>query len=208
MKCEEVQDLIIEYTDQKLPELTKRRVDQHLDTCESCSADYEVWMESSTWLPVEKDLTAQVASSKSIVDSVMARILSEEKWAIPIGRKVFTLTARMRQFGASAAVILLMLSAFAVFSNSTQETYVAGVDVGTTTSKTQVVSSEISTSEGIVEVVSDLPTTEVTEIASPPVIIDNNQSVPTGPNYTLIIGFFGILITVIGSSWLMRVEKR
>lgn len=204
MKCEEVQDLLIEYTDNLLPEVTRRRVAQHLAGCKSCRADYEVWTESSKWIQADKDQSVQSASTKSIVDAVMARILSEEKWAIPIGKKVFTLTARMRRIGASAAVILLMLCGFTLFANSHQQTDMAGLDIPTS-SKAEVVSSSIESPDGVVEVVSEPSPASNSPVASiAPVAVDDSHLTVSSPNYSLILSFFGILITVIGMSWMMR----
>lgn len=207
MKCEEAQDLMIEYSDQLLPEITKRRVDQHLATCESCNKEFEIWAESSKLIRSDKEQSSQIVSSISIVDAVMARILSEEKWAIPIGRKVFTLTARMRRIGTSAAVILLMLCGFTIFANSNQDASLAGADFPAQ-AKMEVVSSAISSSDGIAEVTSD-PEPIDSAIASTqstptPVMIENPGPSANGPNYSIILSFFGILITVIAMSWMMR----
>ncbi|MCK9912416.1 hypothetical protein MXD81_24895, partial [Microbacteriaceae bacterium K1510] len=81
----------------------------HIEGCEGCRSEYHVWKESGGWIQADKEQYSTVTTARSIVDAVMARILSEEKWAIPIGRKVFTLTARMRRIGASVAMILLIL---------------------------------------------------------------------------------------------------
>lgn len=208
MKCEEAQELIVEYSDQLLPEVTKRRVDQHLATCSSCREEFKVWSESSKWIQVDKEQSSQIAPTKSIVDAVMARILSEEKWAIPIGKKVFTLTARMRRLGASAAVILLMLCGFTLFANSGQPESVAGADFPSQ-SKMEVVSSAISSNDGVSEVVTEPAPSVDSAIASTqstpaPVMIENSGVDTGGPNYSVILSFFGILITVIAMSWLMR----
>lgn len=206
MKCDEAQDLMIEYSDQMLPEVTKRRVDQHLASCDSCKEEYEVWAESSKLIRSDKEQSSQIVSTISIVDAVMARILSEEKWAIPIGRKVFTLTARMRRIGASAAVILLMLCGFTIFANSNQDASLAGADFPSQ-SKMEVVSSALSSSDGIAEVTSEPdPATAIasTDSAPAPVMIENASPNSGGPNYSIILSFFGILITVIAMSWMMR----
>ncbi|MGD8189223.1 anti-sigma factor family protein [Brevibacillus ginsengisoli] len=207
MKCEEAQEIMIEYSDQLLPEVTKRRVDQHLASCASCKKEYDDWMESSKWIRMDKEQSAPVVSTKSIVDAVMARILSEEKWAIPIGKKVFTLTARMRRIGASAAVILLMLCGFTIFANSGQDANIANADYSGQ-SKTEVVSSAITTSDGIAEVSSEPMIDSATASAAQPMpapVIDNAATpVSGGPNYSIILSFFGILITVIAMSWMMR----
>lgn len=223
MKCEEIQELLNEYTANRLPEMTKRRVDQHLAECPSCRSDYQFWVDSDSWIQAEREQYTAVTTTRSIVDAVMARILSEEKWAIPFGKKVFTLTARMRRIGASAAVILLMLCAFSVYSQTNtselallpESGVVAMVppDSGVDTEEKVDAVKSASDDEAVLEADS------INEIASPPIgdelefateqILPYDQPLGDGkPNFGLIVGFFGILVTVISLSWLTRVKDR
>jgi len=219
MKCEDVQELISEYAEDRLPEMTKRRVDQHLAGCASCTSDYQFWAESDSWMKVEREQYTAVTTARSIVDAVMARILSEEKWAIPFGRKVFTLTARMRRIGASAAVILLMLSAFSLYS----EASISEQDLLPESGVVAMVppDSGIEEKDDAVKVAGEEPVEAlgVDEIASPPLnnrvdyaseqILPIDQTLGDGkPNFGLILGFFGILVTVISLSWMSRVKDR
>jgi len=211
MKCEDVQELISEYAEDRLPEMTKRRVDQHLAGCASCTSDYQFWAESDSWMKVEREQYTAVTTARSIVDAVMARILSEEKWAIPFGRKVFTLTARMRRIGASAAVILLMLCAFSLYSEASISEQAMLPESG--------VVAMVSPDSGIEVKENAVKTAGVDEIASPPLdngveyateqILPVDQTLGDGkPNFGLILGFFGILVTVISLSWMSRVKDR
>ncbi|WP_134687430.1 zf-HC2 domain-containing protein [Brevibacillus migulae] len=214
MKCEDVQELISEYAEDRLPEMTKRRVDQHLAGCASCTSDYQFWAESDSWMKVEREQYASVSTARSIVDAVMARILSEEKWAIPFGRKVFTLTARMRRIGASAAVILLMLCAFSLYSEASISDQAMLPESGVVAmvppdSDVEVKDDAVKTAG--VETVEPMG---VDEIASPPLnsgmdYTTDDQTLGDGkPNFGLILGFFGILVTVISLSWMSRVKDR
>jgi len=220
MKCEDVQELISEYAEDRLPEMTKRRVDQHLAGCASCTSDYQFWAESDSWMKVEREQYTAVTTARSIVDAVMARILSEEKWAIPFGRKVFTLTARMRRIGASAAVILLMLCAFTLYSEASISEQAMLPESGVVAMVPP--DSSIEEKDNVVQgaaVEEPVETMGVDEIASPPLdngveyaaqqILPVDQTLGDGkPNFGLILGFFGILVTVISLSWMSRVKDR
>ncbi len=225
MKCEEVQELVTEYIDKQLPEMTRRRVDHHLSKCECCRSEYSIWSGSNDWLKSEKEQYAALTPQRSIVDVVMARILSEEKWAIPIGKKVFTLTARMRRIGVSAAAILLMLCSFTLFTNSDDQGSAGNLFIpkgetltALSSQKTQVVSASIRDDDGVYvvdsrNVTSDQepmdeisPTPRANEVASaaPQLMSLNGDSDSGKPNYKLILSFFGILIAVLSMSWVTR----
>lgn len=215
MRCEEVQEMLPDYAENLLNEVTQRRVDNHLATCGACRADYELWADSGEWIKADKEDYHSVTPSRSIVDAVMARILSEEKWAIPIGRKIFTVTARMRRIGASAAVILLMLFSFTLYLNtsSTQQANALLIDgelMAMGTPKIQVVSSSIQSDDGtyVVEVGPQYGQQEQLANATASILpLDGGpiSSEPSKPNYSIVLSVFGILVTVITMSWLTRV---
>jgi hypothetical protein len=213
MKCEEVQDLLPEYADNQLPEMTLRQIEQHIAGCADCRSEYKMWKQSGTWIQANKDQYASVKTAKSIVDAVMARILSEEKWAIPIGKKVFTLTARMRRIGFSVAMILLIVCGFTLYSNTNADEEAESllmngeaVAMNTIDDKAQVISSNLHNEDGTFIVGSEPLSSEEEKIdntASQFLPIQSDAEA-FKPKYGLILSFFGILITVIGMSWMTR----
>ncbi|NGQ94554.1 hypothetical protein G3578_05085 [Brevibacillus sp. SYP-B805] len=211
MKCEDVQDLLSEYAEEQLPEITKRRIENHLDGCESCRSDYRFWKESGTWIQAEREQYSAVATAKSIVDAVMARILSEEKWAIPLGRKVFTLTARMRRIGASAAAILLLICAFSLYTNTSADDQALLSDNAIIAmvpgDKAEVTKAGDDGNGVVIESISPV-SQEESELPPQQLIPPLGQPEGEKPNYGLILGVFGILITVLAMSWMTRVKDR
>ncbi len=214
MRCEEVQEMLPEYAENLLPEVTQRRVDNHMATCYACRADYEMWTDSSEWMKMDKEEYHSVTPSRSIVDAVMARILSEEKWAIPIGRKIFSVTARMRRMSASVAVILLMLFTFTLYLNtsSTEQAnslVINGEVMAMNTPKAQVISSSMQSDDGTYVVEAQAPAGQEEPLANATASIVPLEGKPTSsdltkPNYSIVLSVFGILITVITMSWLTR----
>lgn len=217
MKCEEAQGFVTEYLDHQLPEVTRRRIDHHLAKCSACRSEYAIWQESNEWIQADKYHYSSIAAPHSFVDAVMARILSEEKWAIPIGKKVFTLTARMRILSVSAAAVLLMLFSFSLFNQTNQNDFSnnalipSGESLAMVASnKAQVVSASLQTDDGTYVVQpepapkSSEPLNEI-ETASSSVFSLQDGSEPMKTNYGIILSIFGILITVLSVSWLSRV---
>ncbi|GED66689.1 hypothetical protein BRE01_03910 [Brevibacillus reuszeri] len=213
MKCEEVQEILPEYADKLLPEMTQRRVDHHMATCYACRADYEMWTDSGEWMETHKEEYHSVTPSRSIVDAVMARILSEEKWAIPIGRKIFSVTARMRRIGASVAVLLLMLFTFTLYVNTSttdqaNSLVINGEVMAMNTPKAQVISSSIQSDDGTY-VVEATPLSKEDTLVNATASIMALEGKPSTtelpkPNYSIMLSVFGILITVLTMSWLTR----
>jgi hypothetical protein len=215
MRCEEVQEILPDYAENLLNEVAQRRVDNHLAICSACRADYELWTDCGEWIDADREEYLSVTPTRSIVDAVMERILSEEQWAIPIGRKIFTVTARMRRVGASAAAILLMLFTFTLYlsSSSAEPENALLIDgelmaVGTT--KTQVVSSSIQSDDGtyVVGAEPHYVNQDQLEHATASIIpLDGapSSNEPSKPNYSIVLSVFGILVTVITMSWLTRV---
>lgn len=165
-------------------------------------------------MKMDKEEYHAVTPSRSIVDAVMARILSEEKWAIPIGRKIFSVTAKMRRMSASVAVLLLMLFTFTLYLNtsSTEQAdslVINGEVMALNTPKAQVISSSLQTDDGTYVVQAETPSSQDEPLASATASIvpldgKPNNSDFTKPNYSIVFSVFGILITVITMSWLMR----
>jgi hypothetical protein len=215
MRCEEVQELMSDYTDNQLPEVTARRIDNHLATCHACRSEYAIWAESGNWIQAEKEQYTSVSSARSIVDAVMQRILSEEKWAIPIGKKVFTLTARMRRFSLSAAAILLMMCTFSLYNNThapaDDNLVVGGEVVAMNVEKApQVISSSVQSNDGTYIVESEPVSSESEPIAKSttasllPIDGEAVETETEKPKYSLILSFFGILVSVLTMSWITR----
>lgn len=214
MRCEEVQEMLPEYADNLLPEVTKRRVDHHMAACYACRSDYEMWTDSGEWMKMDKEEYHSVTPSRSIVDAVMARILSEEKWAIPIGRKIFSVTARMRRIGASVAVLLLMLFTFTLYLNTSNtedanSLVINGEVMAINTPKAEVISSSMQSDDGTYVVQAETAVSQEEPLANATasiVPLDNkpSSSDPAKPNYSIVLSVFGILITVITMSWLTR----
>lgn len=213
MKCEDVQDKMPDYADGLLPEMTRRRIDLHLANCKSCRSDYELWKDSSDWMETDKEQYHAITPTQSIVDAVMARILSEEKWAIPIGRKVFAVTARMRRIGASAAAILLMLCTFTLYVNSSNaeqaNSLLIGNEVLAMGKHAQVVTSSMQSEDGTYIVQSEPLVSEGQPLASATASIipldgRHGTSETDGPNYGMVLSVFGILVTVLTMSWFTR----
>ncbi|QDX93833.1 zf-HC2 domain-containing protein [Brevibacillus laterosporus] len=215
MRCDEAQEMLHDYAQGNLPELSERRLQNHLACCDSCHSQYDVLLDSDKFIQMHKEDYIANPPATSIVDAVMARILSEEKWAIPIGKKVFTLTVRMRRIGLSVAMVLLMICSFTLYHNSDDNLN----SFMPYTAKAEALSSdnvkpEVSTASETDQDVAVQTIDSGGETAAPllkhqkemrvNVITSDMEPSSNKPNYSVILSFFGILITVLTMSWFTR----
>lgn len=201
MKCDEVLQKISEYRANTLPKPIRQELLQHVQECPTCRVKHADIVRGQQLEKVDGD----VYIPRKIVDSVMLRILSEEKWAIPIGRRVFTVTARMRRIGALVAILLLVVCSAVLYSNSDEEKLLAGTIVPPT--KTEVIAASIEITAEQPELSTAPLTADSNEVASASGSIDYALPAEADEeqrNYGLALGFFGILVTVLGMSWLTR----
>ncbi|HEY0827039.1 MAG TPA: zf-HC2 domain-containing protein [Bacilli bacterium] len=96
MKCEEVQDMLGTYWDFSEDDSDRIAVDVHLETCSSCSEEFNIWRESMTLIHTSAIRLVDPVKTSRIRSSVMDRIYSDEAWRIPIPDRVYSISYRLR----------------------------------------------------------------------------------------------------------------
>ncbi|SEG11993.1 anti-sigma factor [Paenibacillus sp. UNC499MF] len=82
MKCEDVQEWLIEYIDGTASDLRRQAVRVHADSCKHCSAQFNAWQECRDLIRLSLRTDTPVPRV-SIADSVMQRIGAYEPWRYP-----------------------------------------------------------------------------------------------------------------------------
>lgn len=204
MKCEEVLEMMAEYADNLLPESMRVRVEEHLVACDACRTECELWTKSGLWLQMDKEQYNSVHAPRSIVDAVMTRIFAEDRWAIPIRQKVFTVTARMWRFAVSTALVLLILCGLSLYTIS-QEGLIGDNHLFTPT-KPEAIAASIETTPGIAQIHANSGFPAAGEVASSVFVYETGVSLAEKPDFVIIVSLFGILTAVITMSWLSRAQ--
>lgn len=203
MKCQEIQQLLSEYEDGTLSDLNRKRVEQHLDECTHCREESIVWRESREWILREKSHYMNVQGIHSVADLVMSRIMAEEKWAF-FGKRIVTISSRLRKWGMSAAVILLLVSCFHLVIQS-GERYESVSNLPP--AKPQVISSSLETTEGLdpFAVPNEMEITVEKESASIIEPLDDSETSAHISSLPIAVGVIGLILTILSLSWFNRV---
>lgn len=96
MNCEEVQNLLGTYWDLSEDDLDRVAMDIHLETCEFCVEEFNIWSESMSLIHTSAIRLVDPVKSSKISNNVMNRIYSDEAWRIPIPDRVYNISYRLR----------------------------------------------------------------------------------------------------------------
>ncbi|WCK56094.1 hypothetical protein PP175_09375 [Aneurinibacillus sp. Ricciae_BoGa-3] len=205
MDCKTVRKLL---DDPYLPEDKMVELEEHIDKCPDCKAEYSFYInfaldEQQTFLHPAH--LSKEYESVSVCDSVMQRIRQENKWADPINGITVGMPRRRRI--TLALVTLLMLitgwvalivqwnhsneGALAYTNNSTTDTLLSARALKLNDTAGQ--SSPKKIQYGI-----------VSSTANAALYHSEDKNNNFGVNYGLLASLFGILVTVVSISWLLR----
>jgi anti-sigma factor RsiW len=112
MKCDEILESLGVYWDLSEHDSKRRAVDEHIRQCESCSAEFEMWQEST-------ELIKSAAGSKLISErpspisqSVMKRIYEDESWRVPVTDRMYAFSFKFRRNVTAMIAFCLALFIF------------------------------------------------------------------------------------------------
>ncbi|EGL16127.1 MULTISPECIES: zf-HC2 domain-containing protein [unclassified Paenibacillus] len=111
MKCEDVQEWLLEYIEGTASELRRQAVRVHSDSCKRCSDQFNSWQECRDLIRLSLRTDTPVPRV-SIADSVMQRIGAYEPWRYPAEAGAAASSGHARKFrsaGRLAASFCLLL---------------------------------------------------------------------------------------------------
>ncbi|MGZ9584054.1 zf-HC2 domain-containing protein [Paenibacillus marinisediminis] len=203
MECAEALDWISEYADMPADDPLRQEIERHLQDCESCTEQYNVWNVSEQW---DEDMTDwslraidwdnEVPAHQFRPEDVMERIYNDIPWFTPAHRRGNRMSPRMRNIFAGIvsfclAVFLSGLLALAVTAEQPMAKPATGI---VPTVVVGSVESEVSSIE------MELPDFG----ANDPVLLD---VVPTVPQYWIALSLFGISLALLLLNWLTRAKE-
>lgn len=202
MDCRQVRENIGDYEAGRLPELTARRLEQHMDTCEQCNGQFSFpndhWVEAAPKVP----------NDFSVVDNVMSRILKENKWALPINSQVARLSETTKRFGIAIALVMLIIFIFSAVTSPLQVAeQPASSEEWTALNAVQTITSaQTVNSQGEMLVASDAEISDgiVASLIDPIIYSGTFNNTSPEVNFLFAASLLGILITVTYINWLSR----
>ncbi|SFK91458.1 Putative zinc-finger [Paenibacillus sp. 1_12] len=122
MKCEEIQELLGAYWDLPANDPTRSKVDEHINHCESCAAEFEIWQESTDLIQSAAEMGEPYTNSTPISLSVMNRIYKDESWRVPVTGRMYAFSFKLRRNMTAMIAICLALFIFSfVYSINNQQ---------------------------------------------------------------------------------------
>lgn len=203
MKCSEIIPLLPLYTTHSLPSQSARRVAFHLTVCKDCQWEYRVWRESNKVLGGCSPSLLREGKSLSIADKVMSRILVEERWTLPVAGRPVRLPRFAKQWITSMAVLFMLVSGVMLFGafQSNHMTHFKHTEWKKLTTTDFVMSADQLRAAKPHDS-SNLRYQIVASLGNP---LDLHPLSGTPVRKAgLITAIFGIMVTVVGMSWLSR----
>ncbi|TDF99361.1 anti-sigma factor family protein [Paenibacillus piri] len=121
MKCEDIQELFGVYWDLPEHDLKKQRVDEHIEHCASCRAEFELWLESTELIKSAAVAGDLDDSPTPISSSVMKRIYEDEGWRVPVADRLYSISYKLRRNVTAAIAFCLALFMFSFIYSITHQ---------------------------------------------------------------------------------------
>jgi hypothetical protein len=112
MKCSDIQELFGVYWDLPNDNLRRVAVDKHIENCESCLEEFQIWEESTILIRSAADGKCESGSPHPVSEKVMTRIYQDESWRIPIPERLYAISYNIRRNVTMAIVCSLALFIF------------------------------------------------------------------------------------------------
>ncbi|MCR8634482.1 anti-sigma factor family protein [Paenibacillus radicis (ex Xue et al. 2023)] len=121
MKCDDIQELFGVYWDLPEHDLKRQRVDEHIKHCDSCQAEFEIWLESTELIKSAASADEYSDQSTPISRSVMNRIYEDEGWRVPVADRLYAISFKLRRNITAAIAFCLALFIFSFIYSITHQ---------------------------------------------------------------------------------------
>ncbi|MFD0680903.1 MULTISPECIES: anti-sigma factor family protein [unclassified Paenibacillus] len=134
MKCDDIQELFGVYWDLPEHDLKRQRVDEHIKHCDSCQAEFEIWLESTELIKSAASADEYSDQSTPISRSVMNRIYEDEGWRVPVADRLYAISFKLRRNITAAIAFCLALFIFSFIYSITHQPTAGEVAANTNSS--------------------------------------------------------------------------
>lgn len=208
MKCSEIQELFGVYWDLPNDDLRRAAVDKHLETCDSCEEEFQIWEESMILIrtaATDEELTdfEPVVSTK-----VMSRIYEDESWRIPVSERMYAISYKLRRNLTAVIAFCLALFVFSflfaiVYDGSPQSTMASADNSLYDLEAPQALKSsgtESLNGHKLGDAVASLNPSFMEPLRF------HVGPIHSYPHYLLVVSLLGLVATIIIMNWLSRTK--
>ncbi|CAN7589184.1 zf-HC2 domain-containing protein [Paenibacillus sp. LjRoot153] len=208
MKCSEIQELFGVYWDLPNDDLRRTAVDKHLETCDSCKEEFQIWEESMILIrtaATDEELTdfEPIVSTK-----VMSRIYEDESWRIPVSERMYSISYKLRRNLTAVIAFCLALFVFSflfaiVYDGSPQST-MASADNSLydleAPQALKISGTESLNGHKLGDAVASLNPSFMEPLRF------HVGPIHSYPHYLLVVSLLGLVATIIIMNWLSRTK--
>jgi len=210
MNCNEVRERLPLYWDLPNGDPQRIAVDAHVKECPSCKEEFDFWEKSEQLIGIElEDIPLDLSVRSTVSGNVMSRIYKDESWRLPVAKRMYVMSDKMRRnlMLCIAFCLALFIGSFiyAIFG-STPSAASALQDESLYTIQTpqKLVASDkaVSTPSGYVQAktISSVKQTFIDPIPF------QMGPIHSYSNFLLIISILGFIGTMFVMNWVSRVK--
>ncbi|WP_195570937.1 anti-sigma factor family protein [Paenibacillus sp. 1001270B_150601_E10] len=198
MECAEALEWLPEYAGMPADDPQRLAIEQHLQECEACAEQYRIWAASEAWdeslVDWEEEEDCQEGPTTFRPELVMERIYNESGWLMPVQRRGYRMSPRVRNTlaGIIAFCVSIFICSIVVLAIRADQEI---PEMPTTGLVPTAVAGEVNA--GSIQI--ELPGTG----ASEPFLL---HVAPTIPSYWIALSLIGIVFALLLINWLTRVK--
>jgi hypothetical protein len=206
MKCDDIQQLFGIYFDLPDDDLRRKCVDEHIQRCQVCAEEFEIWLESTNIIRSMQDIPYMPRNSPPIAHNVMNRIYEDESWRVPITDRIYQIPYKLRR--NLTAMIAMCLAIFMVsflfnlvYSNHSNVALQQESTFGF---------NQVASASGVIGDVANVSTKAFsnTAVASTSALVEPIKlSLFHTPDYWLAISLLGLICALLTMNWFSRTRS-
>lgn len=202
MNCNETKELLAQYWDLPEGDARRRHIEEHIQHCEQCAADYERWQQSNELIQQASDRFA-MDTSASISSRVMRQIYDDEGWREPVPHRIYSISYKLRR--KLTLLISFFLALFSVsflyllISEEKAEPVQYSFDGIMPVASAVGDSSTMSVSMGV-----PLQGVPVASLSDPFVL--GVSTMKAHPDYLVAVALFGVIFTLLIMNWFSKIR--
>ncbi|WP_219836550.1 anti-sigma factor [Paenibacillus sp. R14(2021)] len=200
MNCQNVQQTFGAYWDLAEDDSERQAVDEHLQTCERCREEFQIWEESEQLIRFFSEDSVELGPVDHVNHGVMDRIYSEQSWFMPIASRRYHFTKSFRRNVTIIMAFCLAMFVVGLFYLLTSTNDSSSVEVAKLTGLIETANAASDNSVISADFYADVPVASISD----PIVLN---IVPAVPQYYVALSVLGIIMTLLILNWFSRTRN-
>ncbi|QHT60550.1 zf-HC2 domain-containing protein [Paenibacillus lycopersici] len=197
MNCQDVQQSFGAYWDLTEEDGERKRVDEHLRTCDACREEFRIWEESEQLIRIFSEDADEIGPLDHVNHGVMDRIYAEQSWLMPIPNRSYQFSKTFRRNVTAIIACCLAMFVVGLFYVVTGNHDPSSAEVAKLTGLIETANASSDDSVISASFYADVPVASISD----PIVLN---IVPTVPQYYVALSLLGIIMTLLILNWFSR----